>query len=182
MMCFLRRPAYYSTDVSEEDRESCADALIDGIPPVELATWDDRKLTYGYTIINEWLPGEDRRSRKSAGTAYDLRIRDDQSQYRLYDRALRNYHSADAPFALESFANGVEFYEIEDGKVTLKEAKPFAPVNSFTDAEPNRYQSPKLPFGGAAIPPLGFSYQLVPPGDSAPPGTKVGIKYQWAAK
>lgn len=182
MMCFLRRPAYYSTDVSEEDRESCADALIDGIPPVELATWDDRKLTYGYTIINEWLPGEDRRSRKSAGTAYDLRIRDDQAQYRLYDRALRNYHSADAPFALESFANGVEFYEIEDGKVTLKDAKPFAPVNSFTDAEPNRYQNPKLPFGGAAIPPVGFSYQLAPPGDSAPPGTKVGIKYQWAAK
>ena len=124
----------------------------------------------------------DRRSRKSAGTAYDLRIRDDQSQYRLYDRALRNYHSADAPFALEGFSNGVEFYEIENGKVTLKEAKPFAPVSSFTDAEPNRYQNPKLPFGGAAIPHVGFSYQLVPPGESAPPGTKVGIKYQWAAK
>ena len=180
MMCALRRPAYYSTDVSDEDRESCTDAMVDGMPPLELATWGDRKMTYGYTIINEWLPGEDRRSRKSAGAAYDLRIRDGESQYRLYDRALRDYHSADAPFALEGFSNGVEFYEIENGKVTLKEAKPFAPVSSFTDAEPNRYQNPKLPFGGAAIPHVGFSYQLVPPGESAPPGTKVGIKYQWA--
>jgi M6 family metalloprotease-like protein len=180
MMCFLRRPDYYSTDVSEEDRESCAAAMVDGSPPLESATWGDRKMTYGYTIINEWLPGEDRRSRKSAGAAYDLRIRDGESQYRLYDRALRNHHSADAPFALQGFDNGVEFYEIENGKVTLKEAKPFAPVSSFTDAEPNRYQNPKLPFGGAAIPHVEFSYQLVAPGESAPPGTKVAIKYQWA--
>lgn len=180
MMCFLRRPAYYSSDVSEEDRDSCAGAVVDGLPPLESATWGDRKMTYGYTIINEWLPGDDRRTRKSAGVAYDLRIRDGEAQFRLYDRALRNYHSADAPFSLQGFDSGVEFYAIENGKVTLKETKAFAPVSGFTDAEPNRYQSPKLPFGGAAIPHVGFSYQLVPPGESTPAGTKVGIKYQWA--
>lgn len=180
MMCFLRRPAYYSTDVSEEDRESCARVMVDGLPPVEQASWDGRTLTYGYTIINEWLPGPDRLSRKSAGAVYDLRIREGKAQFRLYDRALRNYHSADAPFALEAFSNGVEFYEIENGQVTLKEKRPFSPVSSFSDTLPNRYQSPLLPFGGAAIPQAGFSYQLQPPGESAPSGAKVRIKYQWA--
>ncbi len=180
MMCFLRRPAYYSSDVSEEDRKSCASFVVDGLPPLELATWEGRTMTYGYTIINEWLPGPDRLSRKSAGAAYDLRIRDGKPEYRLYDRALRSYHSGDAPFALESFPNGIEFYQIEDGKVTLKEAQPFAAVSSFSDSDPSRYQSPKLPFGGAAIPQAGFSYQLAPPDASSPPGTKIRVKYQWA--
>jgi len=180
MMCFLRRPAYYSSDVTEEDRESCASVMVDGLPPLEQATWDGRTMTYGYTIVNEWLPGPDRLSRKGAGAAYDLRIRDGKPEYRLYDRALRNYHSGDAPFALESFPNGVEFYAIEDGEMKLKEAQPFAPVSSFSDSDPSRYQSPKLPFGGAAIPQVGFSYQLAPPGESAPAGAKVKIKYQWA--
>lgn len=179
-MCFLRRPAYYSTDVSEEDRESCARSLVNGLPPLEQATWEDRTMTYGYTIINEWLPGPDRLSRKSAGSAYDLRIRDGKSQYRLYDRALRNYHSGDAPFSLESFANGVEFYEIENGEVTLKEARPFGTVSNFSDRDPARYQNPNLPFGGAAIPQAGFSYQLAPPEESDPKGTKIRIKYQCA--
>ena len=147
---------------------------------MESATWDGRKMTYGYTIINEWLPGENRRSRKSAGVAYDLRIRDGEAQFRLYDRTLRNRHSADAPFSLQGFANGVEFYGIEDGKVTLKESKAFAPVSSFSDAAPNRYQNPKLPFGGANIPHVGFSYELVAPGEDAPSGTKVAIQYKWA--
>jgi bacillopeptidase F (M6 metalloprotease family) len=180
MMCFLRRPAYYSTDVSEEDRAACARVMIDGLPPVEQATWEGRTLTYGYTIINEWLPGPERLSRKGAGSAYDLRIRDGKSQYRLYDRALRNYHSADAPFALEPFPGGLEFYEIENGQVTLKEALPFAPVSSFSDARPNRYQNPQLPFGGASIPQAGFSYQLEPPEESDPTGSRVRIRYRWA--
>jgi hypothetical protein len=64
--------------------------------------------------------------------------------------------------------------------MTLKEARPFAPVSSFSDSDPSRYQSPKLPFGGAAIPQAGFSYQLAPPGAASPDGTKVRIKYQWA--
>jgi immune inhibitor A len=180
IMCFLRRPDYYSSDVSEQDRESCAEVMVNGKPPVESGTWDGRTLVYGYTIINEWLPGPERRQHKGAGGAYDLRIRDGETQYRLYDRALRNYHSADAPFSLENFDNGIEFYAIEDGKVTLKDAQPFAPVNSFSDSRPNRYQSPKLPFGGAAIPEAGFSYQLQSPEQSDPAGTRIRVKYQWA--
>jgi hypothetical protein len=180
MMCFLRRPAYYSSDVSEQERESCAGLMVNGQPQLELAAWGQRSMVYGYTLINEWLPGEERLKRKSAGAAYDLRIRDGQPQYRLYDRALRNQHSADAPFSLESFANGMEFYDIENGQVTLKEARPFAPISNFSDAAPNRYQSPKLPFGGAAIPQTGFSYRLVSPEKTDPPGSKVRIKFQWA--
>jgi immune inhibitor A len=180
MMCFLRRPAYYSSDVSEQDRESCAAVVANGRPPLESAAWDERSLVYGYTIINEWLPGPERRKRKGAGAAYDLRIRDGKPQFRLYDRALRSFHSADAPFSLDSFANGIEFYGIEDGQIMLKKAQPFSPVGSFSDKRPNRYQSPKLPFGGAAIPEAGFSYQLLPSEKSDPSGTKIRVKYQWA--
>jgi len=179
MMCFLRRPAYYSADVGEQDRESCAKEMVDGRPPLELASWGERNMVYGYTIINEWLPGPERLSRKGAGAAYDLRIRDGKAEFRLYDRALRDFHSGDAPFALESFANGIEFYAIEGGQVTLKDARPFAPASSFSDAEPGHYLNPKLPFGGAAIPKVGFSYQLTPPRESDPPGTKIRVRYQW---
>lgn len=180
MMCFMRRPAYYSTDVSEEDRVSCAEVTVDGRPPVEQTSWDNRELTYGYTIINEWLPGDDRLSRKSVGPAYDLRIRDGQAQYRLYDRVLRNYHSADAPFSVESFANGIEIYGLEDGVMTLQETEPFAPVSAFSDEDPTRYHSSKLPFGGAAVPYEGFSYQLQAPDSDSPEGTRVRIQYHWA--
>jgi immune inhibitor A len=65
-------------------------------------------------------------------------------------------------------------------QITLKKAQPFSPVSSFTDKRPNRYQSPKLPFGGAAIPEAGFSYQLLPSEKSDPSGTKIRVKYQWA--
>jgi len=179
MMCFLRRPAYYSTDVSEQDRKSCAKVMVDGRPPLESASWGEREMVYGYTLINEWLPGPERLKRKGAGAAYDLRIRDGKPQFRLYDRALRNYHSADAPFALDAFANGIELYTIEEGQVTLEEARPFAPVNSFSDDDPGRYLNPGLPFGSAAIPQTGFSYHLLPPAESDPPGTKVRVRFQW---
>ena len=71
---------------------------------MERLSWDGRTLMYGYTIINEFLPGPERRSRKSGGSLFDLRIRDGQTEYRLYDRALRGMHSADAPFAVEVLA------------------------------------------------------------------------------
>jgi immune inhibitor A len=177
-----RRPAYYSADVSEQDRESCANVLVDGRPQLELAAWGDRTMTYGYTIINEWLPGPERLKRKGVGAAYDLRIRDGKAQYRLYDRVLRNFHSGDAPFALEDFANGIEFYAIENDQVTLMKKQPFAPVGSFSDADPGRYLNPRLPFGGVAIPQAGFSYQLLPAGKSDPPGTKVRVSYKWTER
>ena len=84
-MCFQRRPEYYSTDVASEDTARCAEVLVDGTPPIEHLSWNDRTLMYGYTIINEFLPGPERRSRKSGGSLFDLRIRDGRTQYRLYD-------------------------------------------------------------------------------------------------
>ena len=178
-MCFQRREAYYSSDVGEADRERCRAQLRDGVPPMEALTWDGRDLMYGYTIINEFLPGPDRARRKGATTLYDLRLRDGQTQYRLYDRILRNLHSGDAPFALDTYANGVEFYRGVDGELVRQSVRPFTPVSTFTDARPNRYQNPRLPFGGAAVPDQGFEYQLVAPDDKAPAGSRVRIDYRW---
>jgi immune inhibitor A len=120
-----------------------------------------------------------RRARKGATTLFDLRLRDGKTQYRLYDRMLRNLHSADAPFSLETFANGVEFYRGVDGEMERQSAEPFVAVSEFTDDRPNRYQNPKLPFGGADIPEEGFSYKLQKPDSKAPTGSKVRIDYTW---
>lgn len=178
-MCFQRRPEYYSTDVAPEDAERCAEVLVDGRPPIEQLSWNDRRLMYGYNIINEFLPGPDRRSRKSGGTMFDLRIRDGETQYRLYDRALRGMHSADAPFAVEDFADGIEIWGAEDGVMTRRSGTPFPAVSEFTDARPNRYQNPALPFGGADIPEYGFGYRLERPGAAAPAGAVVTLDFQW---
>jgi hypothetical protein len=178
-MCFQRRPDYYSTDVSQADTARCAEVLMDGQPAMERLSWDGRPLMYGYSIINEFLPGPERRARKSGGTLFDLRIRDGQTQYRLYDRALRGMHSADAPFATADFANGLEIYRAEDGVMRRQTATPFTAVSTFTDERPNRYQNPRLPFGGADIPDAGFSYTLEPPDAGAPEQTEIRLNFRW---
>jgi hypothetical protein len=146
---------------------------------MERLSWQGRTLMYGYSIINDFLPGPERRARKSGGSLFDLRIRDGQTQYRLYDRALRGMHSADAPFAIEDFADGLEVYRPQDGVMSRQSASPFAAVSAFTDERPNRYQSPTLPFGGADIPEAGFSYTLEPPEPRAPEGSVVRVDFRW---
>ncbi|WP_229801569.1 immune inhibitor A domain-containing protein [Halioglobus japonicus] len=179
VMCFQRQPAFYSTDVSEQQRKACAEELNGKLPPVESISWDGRKLMYSYTIVNSLLPGEDRRARKSASSLFDLRIRQGKTQYRIYDRLLRSEHSADAPFSLQPYERGIEYYHAVDGEMQVKRTEAFAPVSEFTDAAPTRYQNPKLPFGSAAIPEAGFSYRLVAPDADAPSGTRVRIDYEW---
>ncbi|MDA1092964.1 MAG: immune inhibitor A [Acidobacteria bacterium] len=178
-MCFQRRPDYYSTDVAQEDTARCAEVLVDGQPAMERLSWQGRPLMYGYSVINEFLPGPERSARKSGGTLFDLRIRDGQTQYRLYDRALRGMHSADAPFAVEDFASGLEIYSGQDGDMRRQAATPFAAVSEFTDERPNRYQNPNLPFGGAGIPEAGFSYTLHPPGTDAPAESEIRLDFRW---
>ena len=178
-MCFQRQPSYYSTDVASEDVARCEAVVVEGRPPMEQLSWNDRRLTYSYTIINEFLPGPERRARKSGGSLFDLRIRDGRTEYRLYDRLLRNMHSADAPFAVNDYADGVERYRAEDGVMTRQSATPFQAVSEFSDARPNRYQNPRLPFGGADIPEAGFGYTLHAPGGGAPAGGVVRVDFQW---
>jgi len=177
VMCFQRRPAYYSSAVTDAARIQCEQSLRGGVPEVEYLSWNDRFLLYGYTIINEFLPGAERRVRKGNGSLVDSRERDGKTQYRLYDRLLRNWHAADAPFALESFSSGVEFYAPVDGQMRLQSQRPFAAVDSFSDDR--AYLSPRLPFGSADIPQEGFSYKLKEPGRRAPQGSRVRIDYRW---
>jgi bacillopeptidase F (M6 metalloprotease family) len=175
-MCFQRRPDYYSSDVSARDRARCGELTP---PPMEALSWNQRKLMFGYTLVNELLPGAERRAHKSAGTLFDLRIRDGQTQYRLYDRVLRNRHSADAPFALSDFSQGIVTYRPSKGVMQAVQEKAFPAVRRFDDTPPNRYLSPRLPFGGADIPAAGFSYELAPAKAAAPSGSRVVVKYRW---
>ncbi|MDA7815357.1 immune inhibitor A [Porticoccaceae bacterium] len=180
VMCHQRRPAFYSSDVTAADRQQCSESLVNGLPPVESISWNGRQLMYGYTLINSVLPGKDRLKYKGVSTLFDLRIRNGQTQYRLYDRALRNRHSADAPFALEPFNNGLVIWGIQDGKMVAESAESFPAVSSFTDARPNRYQNPRLPFGGADIPEAGLTFRLLQPGPNAPDSANAKVVIDWA--
>ncbi len=179
LMCNQRRRDYYSSDVSDADRKRCSTTLTDGVPEIESYQWEGRQLTYGFTIINEYLPGPERRKRKGVGNMFDYRIQDGKTIYRLNDRSLRNRHSADAPFSVEPFENGIEHYELKNGELSFISATPYSSVNSFSDSHSNRYQNPKLPFGGVDIPELGFSYSLKSVDKSAPKGSKIKIEYNW---
>jgi len=146
---------------------------------MEQLRWDGRPLMYSYTIMNEFLPGPERRAQLGGGSLFDLRLRDGRTEYRLYDRVLRRMHSADAPFAVDDFVSGIEVYRARGSALTPVSAQRFPAVREFTDDRPNRYQSPRLPFGGADIPTVGFGYVLESPGSDAPDGSVVRVDYRW---
>ncbi len=174
VMCFQRRPEYFPVDLSEQDRAYCGSSAA---PVGEQVEWDGRQLMYGFTLINEYLPGEAREAYKSMGTMYDILLNREGLSYRLFDRLLRNAHSGDAPFSLQDFANGVELYGIEDGTLVLQETEPYPGVSSFSDS--NTYMNPHLPFGSASIPNSGLSFELAEPDSSAPEAAKVKIYFSW---
>lgn len=176
VMCFQRRPDYYPLDLSDADKAACNNIAT---PPGENVRYDGRQLLYGYTLINELLPGAARDPYKSMSTLYDYRLGREGISYRLYDRMLRNAHSADAPFALTEFANGLQFYAIEDGELRPDYGQAFSAVSSFSDRNPDQYQNPHLPFGSANIPNAGLNFELAEPGETAPDGAKVKVYFSW---
>jgi len=177
VMCFQRRPDYYPVDLSADDRAICDPS---GTPPGEAVSWDDRPLLFGYTLINELLPGAARQARKSMSTLFDIRVGADGVSYRLYDRLLRNGHSADAPFALEPFGDGLQFYGIDEASTLVPTGGvDFEAVPAFSDADPSRYQNPHLPFGSARVSGEGLGFQLAAPGELAPDGARVKVYFTW---
>ncbi|MDT8398727.1 MAG: immune inhibitor A [Pseudomonadales bacterium] len=178
VLCFQRRAAYYPVDLSGQDKAHCADVQENG-PPGESLRFGDKHLLYGYTLSNEYLPGADREPYQAMGSLFDLRLGRDGISYRLYDRLLRNAHSADAPFALADFAAGLQFYGIEKQQLVKKDSVSFPAVSRFSDSDPTRYLNPHLPFGSASIPNAGLGFQLAQPGEQAPADAKVKVYFSW---
>ena len=177
VMCFQRRPAYYPLDLAAADRASCQGVEV---PPGERLAFDGQQLMFGYALINEFLPGEARESLKSMSTLFDIRVGRDGLSYRLYDRLLRNAHSADAPFSLDTFDNGLQVWGVdENNQMVPARGFEFEGVGVFSDEDPSRYMNPYLPFGGANVPNEGLSFRLAEPGDQAPDDAKVKIYFTW---
>ena len=175
--CFLRRADYFPSELRDQYRELCGSSAA---PSVETVTYQGRSLRYGYTIINELLPGTARQQLKAASSFYDMQPRAGVPFYRLYDRLLRNRHSADAPFALEPFEAGRITWQIDDQKRVVEQSRsPFAPVAEFDGRSPERYINPNLPFGSVALPALPFSFKLRQPNSDIAPNAAIGIEYQW---
>ena len=177
VMCFQRKSKYYPPNIAAEAEKICKKSEK---TPVENWEWDDRSLLFGYDLINEYLPGKDREKFKSVGSLYDVRIRKGKVSYRLYDRSLRNKHSADAPFALDDFEQGFNIYEERKGEMTLVKSEKFKANSSFDDSKPERYLNSHLPFGGVKIPQEGLKFKLARPKKKAPKDARVKVYFEWS--
>lgn len=176
VMCFQRRPDYYPVDLSPADRAACTSTS----PMGERASYNGRPLLFGFTLANELLPGEARQARKSMGTIYDIRLTRGAVSFRLNDRLIRNQHSADAPFSLTPFQNGLQFYGVgANGTMTPRRGVTFDAVRSFSDTPRGRFLNPHLPFGSANTPSEGLNFELAEPGAQAPSGAKVKVYFSW---
>ena len=180
-MCYQRRPAFYASDTSTRQRDQCNSSLLEGVPALESLQWQGRDLMYGYTISNELLPGAERAAKKSAGAVFDLRLRHGTAVYGLNNDALRDRHSADAPFSLSEFEPGIEIYRDINGELTAVATTPFPAVSRFDDTLARGYLNPRLPFGSANIPTAGFSFELQAVDDTSPEHSRVRVDYHWQA-
>lgn len=178
VMCHQRRPDYFPSDIPEAKRKACEQS--DGVPPVENMEFEGKKLIYGYTLGNEFLPGPPREPYKGVSTLYDIKLRKGKLSYRLYDRRLRNFHSADAPFSLERFERGLVFYKRERDTLVESDSRAFEPVSVFDDSDPATYLNPGLRFGSAKVPREGLSFQLAKPKPDAPDGARVKVYFTWS--
>jgi len=177
VMCFQRRPEYFPLDLADADRSRCTNPET---PVGEGVRFEDKQLVFGYALSNERLPGEDREPYKSMSTLFDIRVGGEEVSYRLYDRLIRNGHSADAPFSLDSFEDGLQYYGISEGnEMVPTSGVDFEGVSSFSDSDPSRYLNPHLQFGSANIPNQGLSFQLAEPADEAPTDARVKIYFSW---
>ena len=174
VMCFQRRPGYYPVDLDAQDRAHC-----DGPPAGESLRYEGRPLMYSYTLSNELLPGVERERYKAMGSLFDYRVGREGLSFRLYDRLLRNNHSADAAFSLEDFPEGLRYYTVADDTLVPRETVAYPTISSFSDADPSRYLNPHLPFGSAAIPPEGLNFMLAPPNAQAPAAARVKVYFTW---
>lgn len=171
MMCAVRAPDWRPKDI---DPKRC-----EGIEPLKVS-FEGKPLMYSYQIINTLLPGPDRMQYVPSSEIHDYRRRKNKkgevtTTWRMRDRSLRYLHTLDAPFALEDFADGVELFDIKDGKLVKVKGWAHPAQATFSDAEPMRWKNPKLRFGGISVPDVGIKMQLAKPKDAAPEGSRVKL-------
>ncbi|MCB9528931.1 MAG: immune inhibitor A [Myxococcales bacterium] len=168
-LCFVRAAAWRPAGLTCPTPAAGLDGL----------TLDGRPLMYSYQRAGDLLPGPDRERYASAGELVDDKKRDGVVSYRLRDRSLRHLHTYDAPFALDDFPDGIEYYELRDGKLVRTGSAPHPAVSAYSDATPARWQNPKLPFGGVTVPAEGFGFRLARPKPGAPAAARVKVYFTW---
>ncbi|MCA9540518.1 MAG: immune inhibitor A [Myxococcales bacterium] len=172
MTCFVRDASYRALDLPK-DRCARPDAGVAAL------RFEGLPLMYSYRLLNDILPGPEREAFWPASELLDYRKRGDAITWRLRDRSLRHVHTFDAPFALDDFPDGVELYEVRDGKLVRTGSRPHPAVPRFHDGDPARWANPKLYFGGVAVPDVGFGFELARPKADAPKPARVKVYFTW---
>jgi M6 family metalloprotease-like protein len=138
-----------------------------------------KPLMYDYRVRNDYLPGPKRARYEGAGELVEVRTRKKKKIYRLRMRSMRFLGTQDNPFSATPFPDGITFYQVKGRKLVKVASRTYPARARFDDSEPRKWQNPKLPFGGVAVPKEGFSFEVVEPGKSAPAGTSATVKLHW---
>ena len=167
-VCFVRSPKYFPRGVKMRCRSRK--------PPIANVSIDGKTARYSYEV-SDLLPGPERDALRSVGELVDTRTRKGVLSYRLRDRALRHFHTYDAPFSTSAFADGVIIYRVTAKGLEKISSTPHPANPRFDDSTSARWLNPKMPFGGVNLPPAGFSFEVVEaPGDG---GAVAEIRYKF---
>ena len=173
-LCFVRNDAYRPRDLPEA-MATCPtkDAPVGGL------TSDGKPLMYSYELYNRLLPGAERDTYEPASELLDTKLRDGKLTLRMRDVSLRYLHSTDAPFSLEPFPGHVRVREVRDGALVEVASREAPAVSRFESTPASRWANPKLYFGGVAVPPIPFAFELAKVGPQAPDKARVKVYLFW---
>ncbi|MEM7156021.1 MAG: M6 family metalloprotease domain-containing protein [Myxococcota bacterium] len=167
-VCFVRSPEYYPADFPPKGEPGCSGET----PPARALLVDGKPLRYGYEI-DDFLPGPERARWARAGEMFDQRA----GKFRLRPSTFRYMQTQDAPFSHEPFPAAMEWFEVVDGALVKKGEVESAAKTRFDDGQPTMNEH--LPFTSAAVPDLGFSFEVQAPGEGAPEGAKATVQVTW---
>lgn len=150
-ICFVRSPWSYPRDLPSEYLYACEG------PSLPSLRFEAKTPMFNYEVINTLLPGEPREPYLLVSELYDFKKVKDEFVWSLRNRALRSLHMLDAPFSSRPFEGGLEYLELNEGTLKVRERYTHPAVSHFSDENTTRWQNPHLRFGGVEVPSYGLN-------------------------
>jgi len=129
---------------------------------------------FSYEVINTLLPGEPRDPYLLVSELYDFKVIKGELKWSFRNRALRGLHLLDAPFSSTPFEGGVEYLDVVDGSLKVRQQVAHPAVPRFSDTPARSWLNPHLRFGGVELPSYGLSL------DFEDQAHGVEVKVSWA--
>jgi len=167
-ICFVRSPWSYPRDLPPELLYACEG------PQLPTLRIDAKTPMFSYEVINTLLPGEPRDPYLLVSELYDFKVIKGELKWSFRNRALRGLHLLDAPFSSTPFEGGVEYLDVVDGSLKVRQQVAHPAVPRFSDTPARSWLNPHLRFGGVELPSYGLSL------DFEDQAHGVEVKVSWA--